>query len=429
MILKARWVHPVAAPPMRDAFVELRHGRITRVGAQADLPPGPADLIDLGDTLLVPGLVNPHTHLELTGYAGALPRGNFWDWVRELIRLRAADDADERERRAVADGAWQSLRAGVTCVGDISRTNLAWRVLKDIPIRKVCFVELISIASQPPRDPDELRAALDEIVEDPLLTAGVSPHAPYTVRPDHVGAALALAAQRRRPWTMHLAETDEETRFLRGDPGALPPMFAPRPQADLDPANAPAAPSPSEPAPAARPPSAPAPAAGPVAYLARHLPPGWPGALAHMNYVAPDEIAPLAALNGAVVYCPRAHRFFGHPPYPLGRLLAGGVRVAIGTDSLASNDSLSILDELHHVHTRAAPDLPPDALLRMATLDAAAALNLSDQIGSIEPGKAADLAAFACGPHTTDPLGDLLRAPHPPTHVWVSGQPILRAVP
>jgi cytosine/adenosine deaminase-related metal-dependent hydrolase len=198
---------------------------------------------------------------------------------------------------------------------------------------------------------------------------------------------------------MHLAETQEEVAFLAGQRGVLGPMI----EALLDQCGVTS------------------PRRTPIESLEDCRGQARPGALAHMNYVADEEIDRLAESGHVVIYCPRAHHFFGHSPHPFLRMRAAGVPVAFGTDSLASNTSLSILDELHYVHTQV-PEAPsPDELLRMATLDAAHALDLADQIGSLEPTKQADLAAFPCSPDTSDPVGDLLASPAPAEAVWIAG--------
>lgn len=401
MILKAAWVIPVSAEPIRTGFVEIAGDRIVRVGSARELG-NPQDAVDLPDAVLTPGLVNPHTHLELSCYADLLEPAPFWSWIERLVRLRAEPGQREREAQAVADGAWRSLRAGVTCVGDISRLNLAWQALKPLPIRKVCFVELLSLAEDPPRNPDELRAAAAEVAEDDLLTVGVTPHAPYTVPVEQFCAAIALADELRRPWTTHLAETREEIAFLRGEKGALGAMV----EALLEQCGVVS------------------PHMTPTELLASCSADSRPGAIAHGNYVTDAEFDYLTKAGHTVIYCPRAHRFFGHTPHPFARMLAAGVRVAIGTDSLASNYSLSMLDELSFVHTHA-PDAPsPATLLRMATLDAARALTLDDQIGSLEPGKRADLAAFPCNPADA-PIRSLIETAPPPTGVWVAGEKVI----
>lgn len=396
MHLRAAWVVPVSSPPIQDGLVEVENGRIVGVGPARGS--ASVDVIDLGDVAITPGLVNPHTHLELTCYADRIPPSPFWGWISRLIVLRAAPGQAQREAQGVLDGAWQSLRAGVTCVGDISRLNLHWPVLKRVPIRKVCFVELLTLADGPPRDPAELRAALDAVEEDALLTVGVSPHAPYTVPAAQIRETLALAAERRRPWCTHWAETREEVAFLYGQPAAMPEVLTA----------------------AMRRCGVFSPQQRPIAYL-RACGGDWqPGALAHANYVADDELEALAAAGHTVIYCPRAHHFFGHEPHPCPRLRSAGVRVALATDSRASNWSLSLLDEARHVMQHGAAP-PPANLLRMMTLDAAAALGLSDEIGSLEVGKQADIAAFPVARDVAGPVAALIERAPPAAGVWVAG--------
>ena len=402
MILKAAWVVPIDGPPIRGGYVELDGARIAAVGA-ADTLPLDAVVQDLGDVILTPGLVNAHTHLELTGYAGQIAPRPFWEWLLDLVKLRQQPGRVERERQGAHDGAWQSLHAGVTCVGDISRENVSWKMLKPIPIRKVCFAELLTLADLPPRNPAQLRAAVAVIEEDGLLTAGITPHTPYTVPEAQLRAALELADELKRPWCSHWAETREEVAFLAGDETALPPFLRKLlTQCGVRP-----------------------PALSPGEYLARCTAGASRGLLAHMNYVDDADIRRLAELQHHVVYCPRAHHFFGHAPHPFTRLVAAGVPVVIGTDSSAGNDGLSILGELQHVR-RHLPDTPaPDALLRMVTIEAARALRLDAVIGSLTPGKAADLAAFPCTPDAADPLAALIDAAPAPFGVWVAGRRVV----
>jgi len=398
----------MTSPPIADGCVEIDGPCIVSVGRtdrkQGGTGVSPASssprLLDLGQAILTPGLVNPHTHLELTAYARQLEPAPFWKWIGRLVELRRQPGRVEREQQGVHDGAWQSLRAGVTCVGDISRENLAWPILKKVPIRKVCYAELLTLADQPPRNPDELRAAVEGIEEDELLTAGLSPHAPYTLPEEQFRAAIALAGRLGRPWCTHWAETPEEVAFLRGDTAALPRVV----QMLLAQCGVRS------------------PELTPVEYLERCAAGQPAGALAHMNYVMDAEIPRLAAAGHVVMYCPRAHRFFDHAPHPFVRMLAAGIPVALGTDSLASNQSLSLLEELKFVHENVADAPSPETLLRMATLDAARALRLEHQIGSLEPGKQADLAAFPCPPGCGDPITVLVKSAPAPLCVWVAGR-------
>jgi cytosine/adenosine deaminase-related metal-dependent hydrolase len=287
----------------------------------------------------------------------------------------------------------------VTCVGDISRLNLHWPVLKDIPIRKVCFVELLTLADDPPRNPDELRVAVEQVEEDGLLTAGISPHAPYTVPAEQIRAAIELADRIGRPWCSHWAETREELAFLLGDAQALPGyMRELLAQCGLR-----------------------SPGLSAIELLEQCSRGLRPGVLAHFNYAQAGDAERLAAAGHVVVYCPRAHQFFGHAPHPYRSLINAGVTVTIGTDSAASNENLALLDELRFLRQQT-PD-PPSAetLFQMVTLRAARALGLHGQIGSLEPGKQADLVAFPCPPNADDPLETLVERAPQPIGVWVAG--------
>lgn len=405
MILRAAWVAPVVGPPIRDGFVRIESGRIVAVGPASALPADDArEAIQFDDAILTPGLINPHTHLELTGYAGQLRPGPLWDWLLGLVKLRRRPDQVEFEAAAVRDGAWQSLRAGVTCVGDISRRNVSWKALQDVPIRKVCFVELLSLADHPPRDPAELRAATAEVVEDDLLRIGVSPHAPYTVPLEQVHEAVLLAAELGRPWTMHLAETREEVAFLAGDDAALPAFLVELlRQCGVRPTRQ-----------------------SPIQLL-QSVALGTPGLLAHMNYLGEDEsLAALAAAGHTVAYCPRAHAFFGHENHPLPRLKAAGVLVVFGTDSAASNSSLAILPELRHVQDHYPGLFSATELLERATRGAARALQLGHVVGALEPGLAADLTVFPLdAANAGDPIAALIDAAPAARAVWVAGERVV----
>src|SRR6185369_5616505 len=149
----ARWVLPIDRPPIEGGYVLVRDGDIAAVGRTRS---GGAALTDLGDVALLPGFVNAHTHLELTGYRGRLAPAPLWDWFVELLKLRREPGAADAERAAVRQGAAESLAAGVTCIGDISRTAHHAQTLSECSIRAVCFCELISGAALPPTTATQL---------------------------------------------------------------------------------------------------------------------------------------------------------------------------------------------------------------------------------------------------------------------------------
>lgn len=399
MLIRSQWVAPVACHVIRDGYVDIAGDQIRAVGAWPPEPGATPD-ITFDDCVLTPGLVNAHAHLELTCYADQLEPAPLWDWIARLIEIRSAPGQIEREQQAVRDGAQRSLAAGVTCVGDISRRNLGWSVLRDMPLRKVAFVELLSTAAQPPRTLDELRDAVAAVEEDDLLTVGLSPHAPYSVASETFAAVVRLAGELQRPWCTHWAETRDECAFLAGNIAALPPMLRPL----LERAGV-------------RSPEMPA-----IDTLL-NIAPAPPGLVAHMNYADDvDALVRLAEADHTIIYCPRAHRFFDHAPHPWPMQRAAGVRIAIGTDSAASGATLSLLDELKLVH-ELYPDVAAADLLEMATIHPAVGLGLADQIGTLAAGKQADLAAFPV--NGADPLEDLVNRTPQPKAVWVAGRRVI----
>jgi 5-methylthioadenosine/S-adenosylhomocysteine deaminase len=399
VILRAGWVLPVAAPPIRDGFVEIHGSQIAAVGPWSQRPAGLAAADGyFPNGILLPGFVNPHAHLELSCYAGKIAPMPLWPWLGRLIELRREPGQVERETAATVEGARLCLRAGITCVGDISRRNVAWQALKSVPIRKVCFVELLSIADHPPRDIAELRDAVQSVDEDELLTAGVSPHAPYTVPLDQARAAIDLACRMDRPWTLHLAETREEVAFLRGVEDAMPGLLGTL----------------------LRERGMHSPHMNTIEYLRAVAPDSPRGSLAHMNYASFDEFDDLVRLGHFTIYCPRAHTFFGHEPHPFPRLRSAGAAVAIGTDSAASNVGLSILGELRALRA-VDPSLAALDALRIVTLKAARAIGMDRSIGSLEVGKHADLVIFDAPQACADPESWLVEQAGEPRAVWVGG--------
>ncbi|MFN0134541.1 MAG: amidohydrolase family protein [Phycisphaerae bacterium] len=401
-ILRAAFVAPVSSRLIRDGYVIIERGRIAAVGPMSEFRGDRANVNDLGDAIITPGLINPHTHLELTCYAGQVEPQPFWPWIQRMMQLRSGPGWVEREAASVLDGAQQSLRFGVTCVGDISRCNIAWQPLKRVPIRKVCYAEILSIAEMPPRTPSELRDAVLSIEEDELLTAGITPHAPYTVPADYIRASAELAVELRRPWTTHWAETPEEVALMNGDDTQYPAgLRGAIERGGIRASNL-----------------------GTAGYLESLTQTLTGGTLAHCNYLTEIEATRLAARGFVGIYCPRAHRYFQHPPHSFQRLRKAGLPMLIGTDSAASNESLSVLAELQFVMRTVADAPSADELLRIATLDAARALGLGDKIGSIEVGKCADLAAFRVKRDAHDALREMIAANQSANAVWVNGEPV-----
>ena len=403
LTLRARFVAPMAGPVIENGAVRIEGGIVRAVGRWGELSGG-GEVEDLGDAWLLPGFVNAHTHLELSCYAGKLAPQPFWSWIEGLIELRRQPGAGAREKAAIVDGATQSLLAGVTCVGDISRSGGQIAALAGISIRRVCFVELISGAS-PPGDPEELIETLDEAesaVEE-LTTLGVSPHALYSVAWNDLRRVVAIAGERDMPITMHAAETPEEIGWLRDGGGAVSDFLA-----------------------RYRLPNAAAPIRGGVmellhrAQMTRLRP-----LLAHGNYIDDAELGMLAETRCSVAYCPRTHQYFGHPEHRWREMLRRGINVVAATDSLASNPSLSVLEELRLLR-RESPDVPADVLIGMGTARAAGALGIDRVCGTIAPGLSADFVMLeARQDRQSGELAVLLDSPTTIEGVWVTGSRVV----
>lgn len=366
--LRARWVLPIDAPPIEGGYVAISDGMIAEVGAD-DPDRGP--VTDLGDVVLLPGLVNAHTHLEFSGLAKPLgrPGMSLPAWIRTVIADRGR--GDRRPEEAIAAGLRESAAAGATTIGEIATSPAAFYQGR-AGARMVQFQEAIGFSAG---RVDSVAAEMERRVAAAGAAAGISPHAPYTVHPDLLQKLVAIASARRLPVAMHLAESIEELQLLRDGAGPFRELLEDRSMWDGD-----AIPRGSR----------------PLDYL-RQLAEA-PRALAiHGNYFDSDEIAFVAARRErlSVVYCPRTHAYFQHPPYPLPAMLRAGVRVVLGTDSRASNPDLNLLGEIQFAAARF-PKLDSAVLVRMATLDAAEALGLGQAAGSLAPGKRADLAMVRC---------------------------------
>jgi aminodeoxyfutalosine deaminase len=355
--LTARWVFPVSGPPIPNGTVTVCGSLIAAVhpaGART------AD-VDLGNAAIIPGLVNAHTHLDLSGMHGKVPPSpDFVGWLRDVIAYRRGRTPD-RVAADVRKGLGEALHFGTTLLGDIAAGGSSWDALAAAPVWAVSFHELLGLpAARVAGVWAEVVRWADDHPDTPTCRAGVSPHAPYSVH-----RSLIEAAARLWPLCIHLAESPAERQLLDDRTGPFVPFLRELGVWDS---------------------SGLSPSWDWVAWRASRAP---AALLAHGNYLPAET--PLAP-NTSIVYCPRTHAAFGHPPHPFREWLARGVRVALGTDSLASNPDLDILAEARVVHARY-PDFPGDRLLRMATLNGAEALGFGDRTGSLDPGKSADLVA------------------------------------
>src|SRR6266513_6094764 len=343
--IRAASVHPVTAPPITDGAVLVADdGRIAAVAAHAQVPDPPgARRGEFPDAVLVPGLVNAHTHLELTHLSGRNPEREFSRWIRTIRALKDATTPEEFDHSA-EQGVRDCWMAGVTCVADTGSTGAPLRALARLGARGIYYQEVFG---PDPADRAatlaELRAAVARLgpVASGRARLGVSPHAPYTVSEPLYRAVAAFARREALPLAVHLAESREETALVRDGAGS----FAEALRARGIPVHARHC--------------------SPVQYLLElgvlERATGW--LFIHCVQVDEPDIGILRDSGGAVAACPRSNRAHGHGTAPLPLFRRAGLRVGFGTDSVVSTGDLDLWSEA------VAAGLEGAEALRMLTLD------------------------------------------------------------
>ncbi len=377
--LRAAVVHPITAPPIQDGAVLVSDdGRIAAVGPHSNVPtPSGCTLLEFPDGLLVPGLVNCHTHLELTHLAGQNLETDFTAWIRRIRELKDGTPPEAFVAAAVR-GVRDGWAAGVTTVADTGSTGAAARALAQLGGRGIVYQEVFGPdPSGRDHSMDELRSALAAVrpYASANVRVGVSPHAPDTVSEPLYRAVAGLARDRRLRVALHLAESEAETLFVRDGAGPFADGHRARGIA-VTPRGV-----------------------SPVQYLADRRLLTADSLCIHCVQLDDGDIQTLAAAGAAVAHCPRSNAAHGHGRARLAQLRAAGGRVGLGTDSVVSVGDADLWAEAD------AAGLQGDDALRALTLDGARALGWDDDIGSLEAGKAADLAVF--------PITARSR-PHPP---------------
>jgi aminodeoxyfutalosine deaminase len=388
---------------IENGAVLVREGKVVAAGRWETIAGYAAkDVQDAGDCVLLPGLINAHTHLELSDCTpGERPADGLEGWLTRML-TRTRIDAAELERKSATAckiGANQCLRFGVTTVGDISRQCHVTRpVLKDGPLRVVSFGEVMAMAQRRGLLEERLARAADEACASEFLRIAVSPHSPYSIEMQGYARCLEVAKHRGMPLATHLAETLSESEFLEHHSGPLKALWDSWLSWDQQ---------------------VPRFAGGPIRMAHELGLLDYPTLLAHVNYCDDDELALLARGRASVVYCPRTHEYFGHPPHRFRDMLAAGINVAVGTDSCASSPDLNLVEDLRLMH-RVHPQLDAQTLWRMGTANGAKALMIDQTAGTLAPGMRADCVAFPAAGN--DPLQAVLESQVGPRGVWAAGQ-------
>jgi cytosine/adenosine deaminase-related metal-dependent hydrolase len=401
IVHRAAWVLPIAGPPIRDGWVAVDGDRIAACGG-GEPPAGPAapPPFDGNPLVIMPALVNAHTHLELSYLQGQVPPASwFGEWMQKLVEVRRgytnpfAPEILERIRAAIQE----ARRFGTGVIGDISNTLATVPALGEAGMPAHVFHEVLGFnLADPAAHVSAARQRVDALAGmDASVRLSIAPHAPYSVSPALFASISKEVAACRS--SVHLGESPEEVAFLAdgGGPirGALEAIGAWNPDWT-------------------------APECGPVEYVDRF------GLLSdrllvvHGVRLSGDELARLAAAGATLVTCPRSNRWVGAGDPPVERFYGSGVRVAIGTDSLASVETLSVFAEMAAIR-RLSAAIPARAIVASATINGAEALGFGSDFGTIEPGKRAALLGVRVPPGVGDVEEYLVRGIEPDRLAWL----------
>lgn len=390
---RARWILPIEGEPIPDGVLTVVDGRIRSV------EPGRGRSVDrdFGNAAILPGFVNAHTHLELRTLepepepnadaparagSGPGPPENQVAWLKRVIAQRRAAGSAAAEALAAtaAENVERLIDSGTTLVADLTTAGASWRAIAEAPLRGVVYAEILGL--KPERAKATNLAAWEWIASiEPAdqvranCRVGLAPHAPYST----AGWLYERSAESRLPLTTHLAEMPEERELLESRTGPLRGFLEEIGAWDDD--WTPLGRSPGD-------------------YIRRERLREADWIVAHGHDFRPEELwmfLPGSAPKGqrvALAYCPRTRARFGHPRNPWLEILNRGGVACVGSDSLASAPSLSVLDEIRFLRATE-PGAGGRLLLTMATLFGAWALRADTVTGSLRPGKSADFAVVA----------------------------------
>jgi len=380
MILRARTLLPVSQPPIENGAMVVSGNRIRAVGSWPDLRPHANEKIfDLGEVILLPGLINAHCHLDYTDMAGMLPPPKtFTDWIPLILSAKSGWGYSDYARSWL-NGARMLERTGTTTVADIETVpDLLPDVWDATSLRVFSFLEMTGIRAR--CDPAEVLLTTVEKMDSlshPRCSASLSPHAPYSTVPALLRLSAKVARERGQRLCVHVAESTEEFEMFMRARGEMFNWMQ-RNERDMSDCGL----------------------GSPIRHLARHRVLGEHLLAIHVNFLTRGDAALLGQHGVHVVHCPRSHDYFRHPPFPRRQLVRAGVNVCLGTDSLATvrkmgkpNPELSMFEEMRELAAND-PKLPPAEILRMATVNGARALGRAGQIGELSENALADLIAI-----------------------------------
>ena len=416
-IYAASYLYPVSGQPVPGGAIAVENGRIVALGTRDDLCAAWGGTVtDFPGRVIMPGLVNAHTHLELTHFpAWKLRKGidysprTYVDWIIQVIKIRRALTRDELAH-SVREGIRKSLESGTTSAGEILTDRNLLPHYHDAPLGGRLYAEAIG------HDPARCEQLLSEMaghgaaVRREGLFPGISPHAPHTLSSRFLADLAAAARHGGMPLMIHLAESKDEVDFFHDTSGKIAELLYPFTgwEAYLPPPRH----------------------TTPVAYLDSLGLFGRDTAVVHCVHVTPADAEILGRRGVTAILCPRSNDRLAVGQAPVRLLKKAGIPLALGTDSLASNDSLSLWDELRFLRRQFPGEFTPVELIELVTIGAARALALDHEVGSLEQGKRADFLVIGIeGPASLPDIPDAVVEQGEVMDVFVGGRPIGQEAP
>jgi len=409
-IFAASYLVPMGSPPREGGAIAVENGRIVAVGSLAELRSAHGGKVaEFDGCVIMPGLVNSHAHLELTHFPSwKLRKGidysprTYVDWVIQVIKIRRGLTRDELEL-SVREGIRIALESGTTAVGEILTDRILVPCYQGSRLGGRIFFEAIGQdegkCSALLKD---LRSSLDGFPPG-RFKAGLSPHAPHTLSARFMGEVTELAGSYSLPAMIHLAESREESAFLHDSSGKIADLLYPFAgwESHLPPPRR----------------------TTPTAYLDSLGALQQGTAVVHCVHVTPADVDTLKRRGVTAVLCPRSNHRLVVGKAPAALLKKAGVPLALGTDSLASNDSLSLWDEMRFLHREFPSLFTPTEILEMVTTGGARALRMENELGSLAPGKRADFLVVRPGEvNSPEDLAEALLEAGELREVYIGGE-------
>jgi len=371
--IAAEWIFPVTSPPLHRHTIEVKNGLISRIR-----PSQPSDTL-LTDICILPGLINSHTHLAYTALRNLFDDLEFFPWIRKITEVKYQKMSEDDVVLSTRMGIAECLRAGITTVADMSDFEPALKTLFESPLRGIFYWEVFGVekehAAKTWSDLQRLYPRLKSEYQTDRLKVGLSPHAVYTVRPELYREIAQMAVLEKIPISFHVAESRAEEKFIGKRSGVIQKFLEKR-AADWEILGNTS-----------------------IAHLAKTGIFDTKPLLAHLVQVSSQDMDILQDYQVSIAHCPKSNAKFSHGIAPVTKLVNRGFRVCLGTDSAASNNRLDLFEEarfalLQQRNLEKGQALSEQQLLEMMTIRGAEALGMQKEVGSLEPGKQADMIAL-----------------------------------